>query len=685
MEGIKKLTIVLYLAFVFPVFSQTDEGGPDGFGYYYQSTQEPGDSITFNWIDPASHNPITNWNPNPDDGWATIHLPYRFPFYEDTLDSITVCTNGFLQFPTTYTNYHNQELPALQFYHLIALFWDDLNPGNSGAVYYYNDAATRSTIITWHNVTLYNLPETVSAQVVLCSDGTIQLNYLNAPTNPVSATIGIQGDYGNNNYFLQYLYNGNPVQHLITDRTSIRFFVRRLEHDVGVLRLISPEVWFPPNSQCPVLATIKNYGLNTETFTARAILFRNRPPYDTLFNRTFAITSLGPDDTCRCYFGDLLTEPNPDSYQFVVQTELVNDQHRRNDTLYRIVTTFPPEFGTVISSWDLSGLGLGMNLAGITYVPDSSRFYLVVNDTNRIISFPVDNPLNFRFEQFNLQNFFGDDIIWGIVWDRQNPGFWITHSPHEETGCIAARYAPDGAFTGDTWNIEQIEPGVWFAGIDQGAEGTFYAVAVGGSNRIYHLDPNQKQVLGYLPGPIASWRACSYLGDQNRFLFSGGWNENLLVQIDRSGNITQSSVLPDLADLDIYTPDFPCPDSFVWAYATKSNYSNTIVKVSLGVLWRNVGVQENPAPLIIPSFAVQPNPSPNGIVTISGLKPDQNTVITLYDAGGRRLLQKNTTGIPTINLNLLGLTHNRISRGVYFLTVKDAFQKHKAKIILLNR
>ncbi len=684
MEGTKKLTVVLYLASVFWLFAQTDEGGPDGFGYYYQSTQEPGDSITFAWIDPAAHNLITNWTPNPDDGWASIHLPYRFPFYGDTLDSIVVCSNGFLQFPSTFTNFHNQELPATQFCHLIALFWDDLNPANSGGVFYYHDSITRSTVITFLDVTLYNQPETVSAQVVLGSDGVILMNYLKVPTRPVSATVGIQGNHGNNNYFLQYLYNGNPPCHLITNRTSIRFFIRHLEHDVGVYRLNSPEVWFPANSQCPVQATVKNYGLNRETFTARALLLRNRPPYDTIFHRTVSITNLAPGDTYCGYFGDLLTEPNPDSYLFVVQTELANDQYRRNDTARQIVTSFAPEFGKLIACWDLTGLGSGMNLAGICYVPDSNRFYFVAHDSNRILSFPADNPLNFRFERFQLQNFFGDDIIWGIAWDQLNPGFWITHSSNQGPGSIVCHYAPNGTFTGDSWNIESIEPGVWFAGIDQGEEGTFYAVAVGGANRIYHLDFNHKQVLGYLPGPVASWRACSYLGDQQRFLFSGGWNDNILVQIDRTGNPVQFSNLPDLADLDIYKPTAPAPDSFIWAYATTSNYTNTIVKVSLGVLWRNVGLEEHPEPLITPSFAIQPNPCPSGIVTIIGLKPDQNTVISLYDAIGRRLTQKITTGAASINLDLRLLTQNRIPPGLYFLTIRDSLQTQRVKITILN-
>lgn len=685
MAGILKKLILLISPIVGPVFPQTDEGGPDGFGYYYESTLDPGDTLTFYWIDPARHNQITSWTPNPDDGWSSISLPYRFPFYGDTLDSIIICTNGFLQFPETYTNYPNQPLPATQFRSLIALFWDDLNLTNAGTVYYYHDSVSHSTVVTWRNVPLYNQLEAITAQVILCANGTVRMNYLHTPSSPTSATIGIQGNYGMGDYFTQFLYNGTPPQHIITDRSSSRFFIRRLEHDVGVTRLISPESWFPTNSQCPVQATVKNYGLNTESFTVRALIIRNRLPYDTNFHRTFIVTNLSPGETTRCYFGDFLSGPNPDSWVLTVQTELVNDRYQRNDILRRIVSSFPPEFGTVLSSWDIPGIGLGLNLAGITYLPDSNRFYFVANNPNRIFSFPAGDPLNLRSESLALQNFFGDDIIWGIAWDRQNPGFWISHSPYEREGCIVARYAPDGTFTSDTWTIGNIEPGVWFAGIDQKPQGTFYAVAVGGNNRIYHLHFTQKQILDYLPGPVASWRAISYLGDENRFLYTGGWNDHLLLQIDHTGNIVQSSPLPNLADLELYHPFSPTPDSFVWAYATINNPTNTILLISLGVLWRDVGLEETLSPHTPLSFTIQPNPCPNGSVTLSGLPSSEKTVIALHDVSGRLMFQTSSIGREIFTLNLLPLIQERIGNGVYFITVSSPLNKQCGKIVLLNQ
>ncbi|MGQ9678415.1 MAG: T9SS type A sorting domain-containing protein [bacterium] len=686
MAGIaKKLLIPLILTALEPVFPQIDEGGPDGFGYYYESTLDLGDTLRFHWIEPAGHNQITSWTPNPDDGWSSIPLPYRFPFYGDTLDSIIVCTNGFLQFPETYTNYHNQPLPTTQFCRLIALFWDDLTLTSAGAVYYYNDPISRSTVVTWLNVPLYNQMETITAQVVIYSDGTIQMNYLRTPSNPTSATIGIQGNYGMNEYFTQFLYNGRPLQHIITNQSSVRLFIRRLEHDVGVNRLISPEIWFPTNGECPVQATVKNYGLNTESFAVCALILRNRPPYDTGFNHTFTVTNLSPGETTRCDFGSFIPGPNPDSWVLTVQTELVDDRYRRNDTLRRIVSSFPPEFGTVLSSWEIPGIGLGMNLTGITYLPDSNRFYFVANNPNRIFSFPAADPINLRSESLALQNFFGDDIIWGIAWDRQNPGFWISHSPYEGIGCIVARYAPDGTFTGDTWTIGNIEPGAWFAGIDQEPQGTFYAVAVGGNNRIYHLDFTQKQVLDYLPGPVASWRAISYLGAPEHFLFTGGWNDNLLLQIDCIGNRVRSSPLPNLADLALYHPTSPSPDSFVWAYATINNPTNTILLISLGVLWRDVALEETPSPHNPFSFAVQPNPCTNGSVTLSGLPSGEKSVIALHDISGRLIFQTSSIGSGIFTLNLLPFIKNRIGNGVYFITVTSPLKKQRGKIVLLNQ
>ncbi|OYD14125.1 hypothetical protein CH330_09320, partial [candidate division WOR-3 bacterium JGI_Cruoil_03_51_56] len=381
---------------------------------------------------------------------------------------------------------------------------------------------------------------------------------------------------------------------LLTDSTSIRFFVRRLAHDVGVFSTKTPLGWIPAHSQCPVTALFKNYGSNTETFPVTARIVRTNLPYDTVFSRTLTISNLEPGNIVESYFGDWLVPPNPDSWFVLLRTDLENDMLLRNDTCRVITTSAPLPLGSILGSWDFPRLGDGMNLAGITYRSDSNRFYLAVCDPNRVFSFPVAPEPELIPENFEIQNFFGDDIIWGIAWDETQPGFWLTHVSAYGDGCIAARYEPDGSFAYDTWDLTTIELGTWFAGLDQGPSGTAFAVAVGGANHIYQLDFNSKEVIRHLAEPIASYRACAYLGDHNRYLFTGGWNQHAITALDIEGRTVETKPLANLADLDIYRPTNPFPDSLIWAYATTSSQKNTIHMLSLGTTWTNIGLGAKP-------------------------------------------------------------------------------------------
>jgi hypothetical protein len=663
------------------------QGGPDGFGYYWESTQDRGDTIRFSWLDPSSHEILTGWTPNPDDGWKRIGLPYRFPFYGDTLDSIVTCSNGFLEFPVTYTNYENAPLPASRFPYLLALYWDDLSPAQSGSVREYDDPAQRFTCITWFNVVRFNTHETLSAQILLYADGDIRMNVLRAPQTKNSSTVGIQGQYGSNDHYLQYGCDGNPGEHQPEDSTSIRFYVRRLGHDVGVFHGGMPCGWIPTGSQTPVTGVFKNYGLSTETFPVSCCVIRTRVPRDTVFTRTQTVSNLAPGDTVECYFGDWLVPPTPDSWHVLLKTSLDGDMLPRNDTGRVTTTSFPPELGAILGSWDFEEIGSGMNLAGITYRPDSNRFYLTASEPNRVFSFsacstePVLKP-----ETFQLQDFFGDDIVWGVAWDGTEPGFWITHVSAYGPGCVAARYLPDGSFSGDTWNLLAVEPNAWFAGLDAGWSGTVFATAVGGDNHILELDLHNHQLIRTLASSASSYRACSFLGDHRSYLFTGGWNQGTLAELDFGGEVVRTAPLADLADLDIYRPLHPCPDSFVWAYATTNRTENTIYKVSLGRTWSAVGLEDARADFVPPT-RVELRPDilrPGQRFELSGLPPQAR--VCLWDAAGRLL---NQAIVPASNLAQASLNwsasdrHGRnLASGIYLLTVTGRDTKLSQKLVV---
>ena len=58
------------------------QGGPDGYGYRWIDSDEPG-GPTFNWFDISTiGTPITTWTGSDDDGHAIIPLPFSFPCME---------------------------------------------------------------------------------------------------------------------------------------------------------------------------------------------------------------------------------------------------------------------------------------------------------------------------------------------------------------------------------------------------------------------------------------------------------------------------------------------------------------------------------------------------------------------------------------------------------------------------
>jgi len=648
-----------------------DWGGPDGFGYVFETTQDYGDTISFSWIDPTGHPELSNWYPNSDDGCVAVALPFGFPFYGDTLDSVTVCTNGFLQYPTSSFSRSNLPLPVPALPNLIALFWDDLDPGQSGSVRRYDDRGAGLVVISWLNVVRHNTAETLSAQVVLSAGGRIQFNFLRVPECATSSTIGIQGRGGEIDHYLQYVANGTPARHVPVSRTSVRFYVRRMDHDVGVVRVGSPESWVPAGAQCPVSVLVRNYGTSVETFPVWARFIRTRYPYDTVFEASVTVSGLSPRDSADCYLGDWLVPLTPDSWYAVFATVLERDSFRWNDTCRQLTTSVPPRFGTVLGSWDFPGLGDGLNLTGVAFCPDADRFYLNAIEPNRVFSLPASRTGELRPETFELQSFFGDDVLWGATWDRSSASFWLGHLPAAGPGGILARYAVDGRFTGDTWNLAPVEPGVWFAGMDAGPAGRCHAVAVGGENRIYELDLGTRQVVGYLPGPLASYRACGFVGDRNCFIISGGWNQDALVRLSVTGEVVESVALDNLADLAVFAHDSMPAESLVWGIATTSSEMNTVHMVSLGRIWANVGVVEalRPVPGKAPCLEIRPNPA-RGAVMVTFGRAEPGARLDVCDAVGRLVRTEPLAGRSGLRLQL-----GDLAPGVYLLTCSGRTEK----------
>ncbi len=180
-------------------------GGPDAADYTWIDSNEFGGPV-FDWVE---INTIGTAVSLTDDSYsADLALGFDFTFYGNVFSTVKICSNGFLSFDGTATDYSNDPMPnTVAPNNMIALFWDDLNPNDGGSIYYYADAANSRFIVEYEQVPHYSYSGTgtYTMQAILNADGSIVCQYLDMVGDIDSATLGIEnsgGDIG-----LQVVYN----------------------------------------------------------------------------------------------------------------------------------------------------------------------------------------------------------------------------------------------------------------------------------------------------------------------------------------------------------------------------------------------------------------------------------------------------------------------------------------------
>jgi hypothetical protein len=468
-----------------------------------------------------------------------------------------------------------------------------------------------------------------------------------------------------------------------------------LDHDVGVNQIVAPGSVIPSSPLAP-RAEIKNFGTNPES---------DIPVYcwidssgTRVYEEDYTYSGpLAPNATAQVTFSPNWT-PGGDgaTYQVTMFTALSGDENEANDTMRRTTTVqSAPAFGTNLGTWQLSGISGQYAMAGITYRPDSNRYYIACMQPNRVYSFSPDNPTtSLRNENWTITLFYGNDIIWGIAWDPVTEGFWLTQIQGSQTACKAARYV-DGTWAGtpaDSWELFAVEPTLWYGGTDYNYDcGYFWNTKVGGTNRFYKLDIHNKASLGYATGSDTSYRANSYFGHGYNFLVSGGWNHDQIRKLDTLGAIMAQAPLMNFADCDIYEPYNPFPESTVVAYCTENDVSNTLVKVSMGLTWGAVGVESEPnKPTTIANVLINtiPNPVTDHATIAFSLPVRSNVKIDVFDATGRaiRNLTNSTyeSGNHTVSWDGKDEKANRVANGIYFYTLETPDRSITRKLILMK-
>ena len=189
--------------------------GPDSFGYYIidETDISSGLAPTFQWNDISEIGELITEITDSDDNQANIALPFTLNFYDQSYDSITVSSNGFVAppgisdvSPEPYEIPDSLESPA----GIISPLWADLAPHRTGCdIYSYYDSSSNQFIIQYDNIEFYYTENRVTFQIVICDTDSIAYNeiyfYYNLCDTPMTNySVGIESPHQDDG--LQYYF-----------------------------------------------------------------------------------------------------------------------------------------------------------------------------------------------------------------------------------------------------------------------------------------------------------------------------------------------------------------------------------------------------------------------------------------------------------------------------------------------
>jgi hypothetical protein len=196
-----------------PYYAAQDRGfgGPDGFGYVWSDSDEPG-GPTYGWVNISGTGTMIALGD--DEASDPLTLGFDFPYYENIYSEVYIGSNGILTFGDPSTSRINTALPTATVPNdVIAMWWDDLDPAEAGNIYYYSDIANERFIVSFVGVPNYisgGGTGSLSFQAILHANGQVILQY--ATMDPGSdadgltgATIGLENIDGTDG--LEVVYN----------------------------------------------------------------------------------------------------------------------------------------------------------------------------------------------------------------------------------------------------------------------------------------------------------------------------------------------------------------------------------------------------------------------------------------------------------------------------------------------
>jgi len=210
-----------------PAWSLT--GGPDGYGYTFIDSDEPGGPV-YAWIDISATGTATGID---DDEDLVLSLPFTFWYYGQAYTSVTLGDGLLLFGGNNVIDNTNRCVPGDNDYGsdtLVMGLWDDLNAADAAAddVYYETQgvAPDRMFIVQYNEVPHYGSNTIYTFEMILVettNEILFQYQSLSGPdsqyTNGGSATVGIQPSLADG---LEYSCNSDAILH---DELAVRFDV----------------------------------------------------------------------------------------------------------------------------------------------------------------------------------------------------------------------------------------------------------------------------------------------------------------------------------------------------------------------------------------------------------------------------------------------------------------------------
>jgi uncharacterized repeat protein (TIGR01451 family) len=197
--------------------------GPDGYGYV-------GEFTGYNWIDISlSGTPVAGLGD--DDFQGPFPIGFDFNFYGSVWSEYFISSNGHLSFGSG-SSYLDNHCPLPNAYlpnNIIALMWDDLDPGDTGDLVYYQSftscpvGAGQCLVVQYENFHHYpgGGPIAGTFEAILYEDGSILMQYEDAGAETGSgSTTGIENNNAGSDWGLTYACN---TAGMLGDGIAIRF------------------------------------------------------------------------------------------------------------------------------------------------------------------------------------------------------------------------------------------------------------------------------------------------------------------------------------------------------------------------------------------------------------------------------------------------------------------------------